>query len=183
VRSPVEPIPEPSPDLPARQLEDVRSLASTLAEMAAGYAGALSQVPNQLLPVRGADADAAMGTPDDAYAVGYWTLEPGTALVVEGTPPEARYRNLYLGNRRSESFRTETHHDTCVNSSRMRYEPDGRFRIAIAPRRPAGAADWLNTRGRTGGWTAPRWLCASGDVPLPTCHLVPMEELERPPRR
>lgn len=108
------------------------------------------------------------------YAVDCYTLEPGTQLVVEGVPPEARNWSLYVMNRWSESFRTETDPNTSLNSSQVVYEPDGSFRIVISAERPIRAANWLNTHGRTEGWMALRWLCATGEVALPTCHVAPL---------
>lgn len=164
----------PPVDLMARQLRDVGSLTNALTRLAATYTDGVSQVPNQLLAVPVSNADAVMGTPDNTYAVGYYSLEPGTQLVVEGVPPKARYWSLYLMNRWSESFRTETYRNTSLNSSQVVCEPDGSFRIVISPERPAGAANWLNTHGRTEGWMALRWLCATGEVALPTCRLAPL---------
>jgi hypothetical protein len=173
----IDPLPVetgPSVDVMARHLQDVGSLTHALTTMAATYTDGVSQVPNQLLAVPVSDADAVMGTPDNSYAVGYYALEPGTQLVVEGVPPEARYWSLYLMNRWSESFRTETYPNTSLNSSQVAYEPDGSFRIVISAERPTGAANWLNTHGRTEGWMALRWLCATGEVALPTCHVAPL---------
>lgn len=111
--------------------------------------------------------------PNITFYHGYWTLEPGQALVVSAMPPECDYWNFQLNNWWMESLDYRFLPVTC-NKTSARYEPDGSVRIVIADRDP-GFGNWMDTNGHPHGTMGLRWVRAAADV-QPTVELMRLEE-------
>lgn len=109
------------------------------------------------------------------YQRGAWRLEPGQALVIEGTMSPARHWSALLYSRflNSLDYRNRV---VSLTGSRVAREPDGRFRIVIAGEDP-GVPNWLDTEGRPFGIFVIRWLQPQTTPVLPTTRVVSIADL------
>jgi hypothetical protein len=130
--------------------------------------------PNTLDFLPEEDAAGGWADPNQLFRHGYWTLEPGEALLVEFTPPDCRYWNFQLNNIWEESLDYRFLSVT-VNQHTARYEPDGSVRIVVAERDP-GFGNWMDTAGHRHGTMGLRWNQAVSDV-APRCHVVAVDDL------
>jgi len=105
----------------------------------------------------------AMPTPAILYT-GSWVNELGDdeVMIVEGTPPSARYWSVQLLSRWMESpdYR---YHDVIFTQENTVLEPDGSFRIVIAHRDP-GVPNWLDTTGLRSGNITVRAVKGEGSL-------------------
>ena len=106
---------------------------------------------------------------DVQYMLGWWQLAPDESLLIEGQAPDSAYWNIQLTDRWLETadFRRRT---VNLNNAQIRLDPDGRYRIVISAR-DTGAANWLDTGGRSEGLMAFRWAHAR-DVTAPSTRVV-----------
>ncbi len=137
-----------------------------------------SLVPNQMGKTMhfGSDqGDIGLGAIDNTYVAGPYLLKPGQALLMEGRMPTCFFANTVLWNRflQTDDFR---YRQVSLNRRQMRLGSDGSYRIAVAPQKPRGAVDWLDTNGRLSGIIQWRFLLAEGQVERPRTRLVPIEE-------
>jgi len=138
------------------------------AELGGGLAGGVPGPINAFLPPA-----SATGLGGLAYGMGAFVCEPGTATVVEFTPPRCAYWSVSLSTRWWESpdlsFRqcSLNHHQAAIDA-------DGVVRFAIAVDDPR-VANWLDPGGHERGTLAVRFLDA--DIPYPTVtqHAVPLD--------
>jgi hypothetical protein len=105
---------------------------------------------------------------------GSWTLDADEALVIEVTPPEARYWSVSIGNYWWETV-DYANHQSSLNGHQAVIDDDGVFRAVLAGRDP-GVANWLDTAGNGQGAMIFRWLRAA-DAPVPATRLVTMADL------
>ena len=158
----------------------VRSLQRTAlsvvgtAATVAGWTELFMTRPNEL-PDWGQEMfQRAGGDPEIFYLHGYWQLEPGQAWVIETeVPRDAPYWNFQLDNWWMESMDWERR--ITVNKHTARLEDDGRLVLVVAERDP-GVGNWIDTTGHTSGTALLRWV-GTDHHPLPTCRVVPLEEL------
>lgn len=113
---------------------------------------------------------------DNTYCRGVYELEPGQALLLEGTVVPCDYWGIQLWNPflGSGDFRLGP---VSINTKQA-HLADGKFRVAIAredPRVPG--LDWISTAGERRGTFFVRWMCAQQEPPRPTCRLVSLAEL------
>lgn len=142
----------------------------TGATFTAAAAQLLASSPNQLvIDSRSSDVNAFYPTPDNQYLCGWWQLEEGESLVVEGQAPPARYWSLLVMSHWMESL-DEHHPTTSLNRSDIAVAADGSFRVVLSDSDP-GVATWLNTAGRRQGYLMFRWMQAP-DVVAPTLRVV-----------
>jgi hypothetical protein len=136
-----------------------------------------TQAPNTF-PAANADpgigAVAAAGQRYQASGVGYWVLAEDEALIVEVTPPKAKYWSLHLGNFWMESLDFASHQSS-LNGHQARLDADGVFRAVIARRDP-GVPNWLDPAGHAEGAMIYRWNQADGS-PVPATRLVKLSAL------
>jgi hypothetical protein len=117
----------------------------------------------------------AMGAAAENVSVwGSWTLADDEALLIEVTPPEARYWSVSLGNYWWATI-DYANHQSSLNGHQAVLDDDGVFRAVAAARDP-GVANWLDTAGNTQGAAIFRWLRAA-DAPVPDTRVVPITEL------
>jgi hypothetical protein len=97
------------------------------------------------------------GDPNIVFQLGYWSLGPDEALVVEATPPRCEYWNFQLGNIWAECL--DKRRPISRNAVSTTLEPDGSFRLVVAHRDP-GHPNWLDTCGHRHGIMGLRWVRA-----------------------
>jgi hypothetical protein len=114
---------------------------------------------------------------DAAYAMGAYALEPGQALVVEGSSPECVFWNLCLWNPFLHTY-DYTHERVTINGAEVVYEPDGSWRIVISEADP-GHPNWVSTAGRRNGLIWLRWFLPEETPKKPLCTVVNIEELAK----
>lgn len=138
-----------------------------------------SRVPNTMGPPRLWDQGdgGGNGTGYIAYAAGFFLLEPGQALVIEGRMPECEHGSVVLTNRYLQSLDYREHR-ICLNRSNMLMDSDGGFRVVIAAEDP-GVANWLHTEGRSSGIAYWRFMLPEGDIEPLHSRVVAIEELRR----
>ena len=142
----------------------------------ADWSEAFAKHPNELRPLSEAVKLGAHGDPRIHYLMGYWTLGPDEALVVETTPPRCDYWNFQLNDYWIESL-DYRYHRVAVNAATARLEPDGSVRIVVAHADP-GLPNWIETAGHRHGTMAVRWINAQ-EHPRPVCRVVPFADLRR----
>ena len=108
--------------------------------------------------------------PDVAYAMGRYELADDEALVIEGRSPDCAFWNLCLWNPFMCTY-DYRHHRCTVNGGQVRYEPDGSWRIVVAPQDP-GHPNWLTTAGHGQGLLWFRWFLPSGVPERPVARVV-----------
>ncbi len=116
-----------------------------------------------------------LGDPNNQFWHGYWTLEPGQALVLEAMPPVCDAWNFQLNNYWEESL--DYRYFPChINKHTAKYEQDGSLLIVISPEDP-GIGNWMNTVGHRHGTLGLRWTRAI-DPQKPKLRVVPIAELK-----
>lgn len=140
----------------------------------------VSQLPNQVAVNVDPDAASTMAaalfpTPDNHYSGGWFELDSDEALLIEGSPADARYWSVQLLNRWFESF-DYVHHRCVLNMDEVVLEPDGTYRIVVAHRDP-GVANWLDTAGHAHGIVGFRWMRPTEAVSPPTFTVVHVDEV------
>ncbi|GAA5157807.1 hypothetical protein GCM10023321_36610 [Pseudonocardia eucalypti] len=149
----------------------VHGTAATFAH----WAQTFRERPNELPDFGQNMFQRAGGDPEIFYLHGYWALKSGEAWVIETEVPDCPYWNFQLNNWWMESL--DHGRRITVNKHTAHLQPDGRLRIVVAARDPGGAANnWIDTCGHESGTALLRWLGATHH-PVPTCKVVPLEEL------
>lgn len=160
----------------AQGLADAARFVVGTAALFADWAEGFARYPNELRPLDPAVTGGAHGDPNIFYYMGYWTLGPDEALLVEAEPPECDYWNFQLNNYWMESLDYRYHRIHC-NKYTTRYRPDGSFQIVVAPTDP-GVPNWIDTAGHTCGTMGLRWVKAKSH-PQPRTRVIRAEELRR----
>jgi hypothetical protein len=118
-----------------------------------------------------ANVIVAVVEPDDLtlpsghrFAFGHFDLADDEVLLVEFHPAEVPYWGLAINNYWFEVL-DYGEHGSHVNNHTVRYEPDGRVRVAVSSRRAPSVPNWIDTRGHRVGEIVFRW--SRTDLPLP----------------
>ena len=101
--------------------------------------------------------------------IGYFKLEDGEALLIEVTPPRAKYWSFDLGNFWMESL-DYANHQSSLNGHQARLDADGVFRAVVSLEDP-GVPNWLDPDGHREGSMIYRWNIADG-FPIPATRVV-----------
>ena len=117
------------------------------------------------------------GDPNIVFQLGYWSLAPDEALVVEATPPRCEYWNFQLGNIWAECL--DKRRPISRNGVSTTLEPDGSFRLVVAHRDP-GHPNWLDTCGHRHGIMGLRWVRADSHPTASTQVVGLTSDLVRP---
>jgi hypothetical protein len=96
------------------------------------------------------------------YSFGFFELEPGQALVLEASPPDARFWDVQLYTMGWFEPFDYANHTTSLNHTQTRLSPDGWFRAVAAADDP-GVPNWLDTEGRREGMITHRWIDARSE--------------------
>lgn len=129
--------------------------------------------PNEFLTAEGRDLGSENTTPDNLYMIGSWRLAADEALVVELTPPEARFWNFTLANVWHECIEPRRRSSSITNARAVR-RADGSVRLVVARENP-GVANWIDTGGRERGFMVLRWLDNPAAPPVAT-RVVPLAD-------
>ena len=156
----------------------LRAAAAFIDATIASFPSAVVPKPNTVNPPLGYTGQSgALGTTDNVYASGSWSLGEDDALVVELRPPKCRYWSVQLWNRWGQSVSSEvmpeddTYRRIIVNNSHAVMQPDGTCRIVIAHRDP-GMPNWMNPLGHNQGVVFFRWLMPESEPEPPTASLI-----------
>lgn len=169
---------DPPPPLSARHLTHGLARAAMevhgIARRFVGWLESFQERPNTLefLPVQ--EGFGGWGDPTQSFRHGYWTLEPGQALVVDVPPIDAYYWNFQLNNIWEESLDYEWLQVT-VNKHTAVCRPDGTARIIVADEDP-GFANWIDTAHRRHGTMGLRYNQVVVDTP-PAIQVVDVSDL------
>ena len=106
---------------------------------------------------------------DAAYAMGSFDLADDEMLVIEGRSPECAFWNMCLWNQFLHTYNYEYERVT-INGGQVQYEPDGSWRIVVAPRDP-GHPNWVSTAGHPRGRIWFRWFYPSATPERPTTRV------------
>ena len=139
-------------------------------------------VPNTFNPAFALDKglDAAR------YAFCFWDLGPDEALIVEVTPPPARYWTFQLYELAWFELVDVADRLTSLNHTQTAIDDDDQIRLVVSHTDP-GSPNWLDASGRRNGLLTYRAFWTTGDVPTPRTRVVPVSEAfaalpEDPPR-
>ncbi|MBW2423444.1 MAG: DUF1214 domain-containing protein [Deltaproteobacteria bacterium] len=114
------------------------------------------------------------GADDIYYGNDYYRLAESDVMIVELTPPNARYWAFQL----CDLWFVSTDYAnrlTSLNDSQLRLDGDGKCRIVVAHEDP-GVPNWLDTAGATQGCLQYRYIWTE-DNPLPSVRSVPFAKL------
>ncbi|WP_067974741.1 DUF1214 domain-containing protein [Mycolicibacter icosiumassiliensis] len=112
---------------------------------------------------------------DAAYSMGAYELQPGQALVIEGTSPECVFWNLCLWNPFLHTY-DYTRERVTINGAHVSYAPDGFWQIVISETDP-GHPNWVSTAGRSKGLIWLRWFLPEATPDPLNCRVVDVAEL------
>jgi hypothetical protein len=108
------------------------------------------------------------GDPNIVFQLGYWSLAPDEALLVEAQPPRCEYWNFQLANIWAECL--DKRRLISRNIETTSYEPDGSFRLLVAHRDP-GKPNWIDTCAHRHGIMGLRWVGADS-LPAASTQVV-----------
>ena len=111
----------------------------------------------------------AGGDPAIFYVHGYWTLEPGEALLIDTPIPDCEFWNIQINNWWMESL-DYRYVPACINSGTVVPNADGTATIVVAHDDP-GRPNWLTTHGHNQGFLLLRWVHAA-QTPVPTIRKI-----------
>ena len=118
---------------------------------------------------------------DNVYNRGVFALEPDQALLLEGVVVPCDYWSVQLWSPFLASGDARRHRVT-INSAQASLGPGGEFRVAIVREDPQiPGLDFVSTAGGHQGTFFVRWMCPDPMPPMPTAHLVDLDELRGPP--
>ncbi|BBX23335.1 hypothetical protein MTER_27460 [Mycolicibacter terrae] len=112
---------------------------------------------------------------DAAYSMGAYELQPGQALLIEGTSPECVFWNLCLWNPFLHTY-DYTRERVTINGAQVSYRPDGSWQIVISDTDP-GHPNWVSTAGRAKGLIWLRWFLPEVTPDPLNCRVVDVAEL------
>ncbi len=138
----------------------------------------VSREPNRFPKLRREAGNSAIGfaAVDNVYCSSRFELAPDEALVIRGRYPRCRFANVVLWNRFTQSFDYTTRRIS-LNRRQTRLEPDGSFRMVIAPRDP-GLPNWLDSEGRRSGTIFWRFQLPEEEIQPLKSEVVPISKLE-----
>ncbi|MFD4369623.1 hypothetical protein [Rhodococcus sp. NPDC058521] len=88
-------------------------------------------------------------------SVGHYDLGPDEAMIVTVPESDAPYQGFQLGSMWYISL-DYINHQTSLNNTQARTDPDGMIRIVVSDRDP-GVANWVETLGHDRGYLQFRW--------------------------
>ncbi len=111
------------------------------------------------------------------YGAGRFRLSPQEALIVDFTPPNARYWGINLYTLPWMSLIDPLNTVTSRNAHQTMIDPDGIARLVIAENDP-GVPNWLGTGGFSTGACWYRWIW-SEDHPIVNTRVVPFDQVRQ----
>ena len=166
----VPPQPSPAPLTDAEVAGRLRSVTNFLRELLA-----ITPIPDPSAPNTIADVwpvpeqTYGWAARDAHYAMGVFELDDDERLVIEGRSPQCAYWGVMLWNPFMQTF-DYRYERIGINSQQTVYEPDGSWRLVVAPRDP-GQPNWLSTAGHRRGVLFFRWFLAEEMPATPVAHV------------
>jgi hypothetical protein len=114
---------------------------------------------------------------DAAYAMGSYELADDEVLLLEGRSPACAFWNVCLWNQFLHTY-DYAYERVTLNGGQVVYEPDGSWRIVIAPRDP-GHRNWISTAGHHRGRIWFRWFLPDETPARPTARVTSAGDLDR----
>ena len=116
------------------------------------------------------------GVPGGNAVTTRWRLEHDEALVAHVMPPDpCPYWDVQVGNGWYESW-DYRHFFSGLSGGQATMHDDGSVTIVLSERDP-GTGNWLETAGHREGHMAIRWQLTEGQLPLPECQVVKIDEV------
>ena len=109
------------------------------------------------------------------YAFGFYELGADDALVIETSPPDARFWDVQLYTMGWFEPFDYANHTTSLNHTQSAVSSDGRVRTVLSHTDP-GVPNWLDTEGRPEGMITHRWIDARSD-PTIEARVVPFDDV------
>lgn len=126
----------------------------------------------------GTNLDADHATTPTGTALAAFDLDHDEALVIDLTPPAARWWSVTLENVWREPCAPHGGNGSLTHATATR-RADGGVRLVVAARDPAApGTSWLDTGGRRRGFVALRWLDAR-TAPRATSRVAPLADVVR----
>ena len=174
----IEPLQAPglpvlSDELVAEQLTSAAFTMAKLVTLHRTVMPGLLEKPNQFFAAEAAALGSENTTPDNLYMLGSFDLAEDEALVIELAPPRTRYWSVTLENVWHECIEPRRRRSSITNAAAVA-RADGTVRLVVANRDP-GAANWLDTGGRSRGFITVRWLDNPSTPPVDT-KVVPLSQ-------
>ena len=107
---------------------------------------------------------------DAAYAMGSYALADDEVLVLEGRSPRCAFWNVCLWNQFLHTY-DYAYERVTLNGGQVVYEPDGSWRLVVAPRDP-GHPNWISTAGHDRGRIWFRWFLPDATPSRPTARVT-----------
>ena len=166
----VPPQPSPAPLTDAEIADRLRSVTNFLRELLAITPLPDPSAPNTIADVWPVPEQTYGWAARDAhYAMGVFELDDDERLVIEGRSPQCAYWGVMLWNPFMQTF-DYRYERIGINSQQTVYEPDGSWRLVVAPRDP-GQPNWLSTAGHRRGVLFFRWFLAEEMPATPVAHV------------
>ncbi len=116
------------------------------------------------------------GVPGGNAVTSRWRLEASEALLVHVLPPTpCPYWDVQVGNGWYESW-DYRHFFSGLTHRQAALHDDGSVTLVLSERDP-GTANWLETAGHREGHIAIRWQLTDGQLPLPDCRVVAVDDV------
>ena len=107
---------------------------------------------------------------DAAYAMGSYELVDDEVLVIDGTSPPCAFWNVCLWNQFLHTY-DYAYERVTLNGGQVDYEPDGSWRLVVAPLDP-GHRNWISTAGHHRGRIWFRWFLPETTPARPAVHVT-----------
>ncbi|MEE4662045.1 MAG: DUF1214 domain-containing protein [Halieaceae bacterium] len=131
--------------------------------------------PNTFLSYRQLDDNEIDATPGGEPLIAYWQLPRDEVIVIQVTPPNAKYWAVEFGNYWwcSMDYRSILSNTNCHYA---RLEDDGEL-ILVISHVDTGHANWLDPAGFSEGYVTVRWMQAD-HYPVPEVAQIKLTELD-----
>ncbi len=118
------------------------------------------------------------GVPGGNAVTMRWRLAADEALLATVRPPiPCAYWDVQLGNVWYESW-DYRHFLSGIVHTQATFNDDGSATIVLSERDP-GTANWVQTCGHREGHLAVRWQLTDGQLPLPACTVVKVDDVKK----
>jgi hypothetical protein len=165
------------PVLTQARLAEMLDEAATIIERSITYWNDyLRAAKEELAPnTMGAPRHNAGGSSRIHYSFGFFELDRSQALLIEASPPDARFWDIQLYTMGWFEPFDYANHTTSLNHNQASLSTDGWFRTVVAADDP-GVPNWLDTEGRAEGMITHRWI-DTGSEPTIRARLLAIDDV------
>ena len=167
------------PPLTAARVDAMLDEAATTIEHSIVYWNDYTRTARAAAPpnTMGVPRHNAGGSSRIHYSFGFFELGPDEALVIDASPPDARFWDVQLYTLGWFEPFDYANRTTSLNHTQAVLSSDKGFRAVVAHADPA-VPNWLDTEGRPEGMITHRWIDARS-APSISARLVPFDEIAR----